>query len=153
MNEGRSAHDVRMGNWRNIMDWLVSTAKQLPEIWPQELPPEETSDFWFTACRFEMLTRKEISARMRLMFHGQEMGEVLPLESWFFRRRIEWASQIVLAAVQKDLPPEGTAEDTLEHLLIESWEKDGCVGMWYHAERDGRPHPENPDGLSPLGPQ
>jgi hypothetical protein len=153
MNKGTSAHDLRIGNWSSIMDWLVGTTKQLPQVWPPELPPEETKDFWFTASRFEMQTRKEISARMRLMFHGQEMGDLLPLECWFFRRRIEWAAQIALAAVQKCVPPEGTAEETLEHLLIESWEKDGCISMWNHAERDGRPHPENLDGLSPLASQ
>lgn len=153
MNESTSVGDERMGNWKNIMDWLVDTIQQLPQVWPPELPPEETKDFWFTACRFEMQTRKEISARIRLMFHGEEMGEVRPLESWFFRRRMEWASQVVLAAVQKHLPPGRTAEETLEHLLIESWEKDGCVSMWYHAERGGQPHPENPDGLTPLKPR
>lgn len=153
MNERTNGGDERMGNWANIMDWLVSTAQQLPQVWPPELPPEEAKDFWFIACRFEMQTRKEVSARIRLMFHGEEMGEVRPLESWFFRRRMEWAGQVVLAAVQKNLLPGQTAEETLEHLLVGSWEKDGCVGMWYHAERDGRPHPENPDGLTPLGPR
>jgi hypothetical protein len=40
-----------------------------------------------------------------------------PLEQWFFRRRVEWAAQLILAKVQT---------------------------------RGGKPHQENPDGLSPL---
>jgi hypothetical protein len=148
MEEQLYSGDLRLQNWRSITDWLVSTEQQLPQVWPSELPPEGTKDFWFTVCRFEMLTRQEVSSRLRVMIRGEEMGDVRGLESWFFRRRIEWAGQVALAAIQKKIPPGDTAEDALLHLLIESWEKEGCIGLWYHAEREG--HPGSPDGLSPL---
>jgi hypothetical protein len=38
----------------------------------------------------------------------------------------------------------------LEWALVKTWETDGCIGLWNHAERGGKPHPENPDGLSPI---
>lgn len=153
MREENEDRNKRMQNWKNITGRLVAAEKELPAVWPAELPPEDTKDFWFTACRYEMMMRKEISRRMRLMFRGEEMGDVLPLDAWLFRRRMEWAGQMALTAMQKNVPPAETAETTLEQLLVESWETSGCISMWKHAEREGRPHPENPDGLTPLGPR
>jgi len=45
MQERTHSDHLRLENWKNIMDWLVSTVRQLPEVWPPELPPERTKDF------------------------------------------------------------------------------------------------------------
>lgn len=98
------------------------------------------------------MTRKEISAQLRAMIISGDSGVVSPLEAWLMRRRIEWAGQIAIAAVMKNAEPDGGTAEALEYALIKSWDTSGCIGMWNHAERGGKPHPENPDGLSPLAP-
>lgn len=133
------------------MKWITACEAALPAVWPPEFPPEATPDFWFVACRHEMATRKEISAQIRTMIETGDSGSVTPLEAWLIRRRLEWAGQMALAAVSKKIEPACLAE-ALHDVLVRSWEEAGCIGMWNHAEREGKPHPENQDGLSPLGP-
>lgn len=72
------------------------------------------------------------------------------LEAWLIRRRIEWSAQCALAYAQRKIDSGMALGQLLMYTLVESWEKDGCQGMWLHAERDGKPHPENLDGLHPL---
>lgn len=134
------------------MKWIKACEAALPTVWPPELPPEETPDFWFIACRHEMMTRKEISAQIRTMIETGDSGTVTPLEAWLIRRRLEWAGQMALAAVTKKVEPSGGLAEALYEVLVRSWEDAGCIAMWNHAERGGKPHPENQDGLSPLGP-
>lgn len=124
----------------------------LPAVWPNELPAESTPGFWFSVCQHEMKTRKEISTKLRTMIETGDSGTVSPLEAWLIRRRFEWAGQVALAAVTKRIEPDGGLAEALHEVLVRSWESDGCIGMWNHAERDGKPHPENLDGLSPLPP-
>ena len=146
------ASATRKSIWPEVISWMQACETALPAIWPPELPPEQMPDFWFVACRHEMATRKEISAQLRTMIETGDSGTVTPLQGWLIRRRFEWAGQVALAAVSRKIEPvEGLAE-TLYEVLAMSWEKDGCIGMWNHAERGGKPHPENPDGLSPLPP-
>jgi hypothetical protein len=58
---------------------------------------------------------------------------------------------IIAKAQQNIAPPETVSlREVLEWALVKTWETDGCIGMWIHSERGGVPHPENPDGLSPL---
>ena len=138
--------------WQAVAESLGSIEAQLPKVWPPELPPEFTPNFWFLAVQQEMRTRSELSAAIRELLTGKEVPDMTPLQGWLFRRRIEWAGQFTLAAVQRGLEPTEPLLEVLEHVLVRTWEASGCVGMWYHAERDGKPHPENIDGRSPLGP-
>lgn len=136
--------------WPEVTGWLKACEAALPAVWPPELPPEQTPDFWFVVCRHEMASRKDISAQLRSMIITGDTGMVQPLQAWLIRRRFEWAGQLAMVAVmKKNEPDEGLAE-ILEWVLIVSWETDGCISMWNHAERGGTPHPENADGLSPL---
>lgn len=137
--------------WLEFMDGLKLISSRLPTVWPAELPPESTPDFWFIACRHEMSTRDSVSALARALTEkGLPEHPVSPLEGWMLRRRIEWAGQWGLAALQKGLEPVEPSHEVLRHALVTSWEKAGCVALWYNAERGGKPHPDNPDGLKPL---
>ncbi len=142
--------DAPQSIWQIAMDVIVNASKSLPPVWPPELPPENTPDFWFMACKLEMSTRDSVSAKLRTLSSGAEAPDPTPLEAWFFRRRFEWAGQVMLAKVQEQIEPDATLAEVLEWLLVRSWETDGCIAMWNHAERGGRAHPGNPDGLSPL---
>ena len=132
------------------MAFLKKEEARLPAVWPPELPPEKTPDFWFIACKFEMSTRDTVSAKLRSLACGAEAPSTTPLEAWFFRRRFEWAAQVSLSKVMKKEEPQATLSDVLNFLLVESWQSDGCQALWKHAERDGRVHPENLDGLAPI---
>lgn len=136
--------------WKDFMAWLKSAESILPQVWPPELPPESTPDFWFLACKHEMSMRDSVSAKVRQLVAGQELPSMTLLESWLFRRRIEWASQVALAKVMEGVEPAATLPEVLEWALVKTWASDGCISMWKHAERGGKPHPENPDGLSPI---
>ncbi|MBX3747311.1 MAG: hypothetical protein KF833_18535 [Verrucomicrobiae bacterium] len=73
-----------------------------------------------------------------------------PIETWCFRKRLEWAAQLALAKVLEDVEPEASLTEVLVWCLVDSWHTDGCVAFWNNAERGGKPHPENPDGLHPI---
>jgi hypothetical protein len=135
------------------MSWLRASEVHLPTEWPPELPPEETPAFWFTACKFEMSTRGALSGKVRLMIAGAEFAPLTPLEGWLLRRRFEWAGQVALSKVLDRVEPRANLIEVLEWALIGTWNTDGCIGMWKHAERGGKPHPENPDGLAPNPPK
>lgn len=132
------------------MAWLKAAEAALPKLWPEELPPESTPDFWFTACKHEMATRNLLSEKLRSLAEGKGVEPLTLLEAWLFRRRIEWASQLALGAAKKGMEPDASLPEVLQWALVETWQTDGCIGMWKHAERDGKPHPDNPDGLAPL---
>jgi len=134
---------------------MQNQAPQLPHEWPPELPLEEQSQteaFWLEACRHEMSTRQMLSAKIRTLLEGLERPSISPLESWLLWRRFEWAGQVIIAKASQHVSPPDTVplSEVLEWALIQTWETDGCIGMWRHAERGGVPHAENPDGLSPL---
>ncbi|MBI4024823.1 MAG: hypothetical protein HY360_07555 [Verrucomicrobia bacterium] len=97
-----------------------------------------------------MSTRDIVSAKIRSLVKGAGCSAMTPLEAWLYRRRVEWAAQVVLMKVQERVVPKVSLTELLDWLLIGSWESDGCIGLWNHAERGGKPHPENPDGLSPT---
>lgn len=142
--------DTESGSvWVDALSWLRLLEKTLSSRWPEELPHEQGPDFWFRAAQLEMSTRDRLSGSIRLILSGGDMPSLSPLEEWMLRRRFEWAGQLVLLkAEQGVVPPIGLAE-VLEWLLVRSWESDGCIAMWNHAERGGKPDPRNPEGLSP----
>lgn len=98
-----------------------------------------------------MASRAVLSMKVRAMIATSKLPEITPLEAWFYRRRVEWAGQVALAKAQEGVEPDAALEEVLEWALVNTWETDGCVALWNHMERNGRPHPENPDGLSPIG--
>lgn len=140
----------RKSIWQDFMTWLCHAEARLPKVYPPELPPESTPDFWFIACKHEMSLRDGLSAKLRLLIGGKEPCSLTLLEAWLFRRRLEWAGQVALTKVKQGEEPNATLPEVLEWALVKTWETDGCIGLWNHAERGGKPHPENPDGLSPI---
>ncbi len=142
--------EPRKSLWLLAMDRVVQLEKHLPQVWPPELPPEQTPGFWFHASQLEMTTRDSVSALLRSAILTPPPPQVSPLEGWMIRRRLEWAGQILLSQAQLNVEQTGTVEEALLYALVRTWESDGCIGMWIHAERGGQPHPDNPDGLTPL---
>ncbi len=136
--------------WLQVLTRLQEFDRRLPAAFPPELPAESAPNFWFRVAQIEMQTRDTLSAKVRLLVAGPALPAMTALEAWLYRRRAEWAAQVVLGAAQKGLEPSESLPQVLEYVLVQSWERDGCIGLWNHAERGGQPHPENPDGLSPL---
>lgn len=137
------------------MAWMQDRAPILPKVWPPELPPENqsaTEQFWREACRLEMLHRDSLNEKIRSMIDDPLQTTLSPMESWLLWRRFEWAGQVFLAKASENIAPPDTVtlQEVLEWALIKTWETDGCIGMWNHSERGGVPHPDNPNGLSPL---
>jgi hypothetical protein len=136
--------------WLDLLEWLEETETQLPSVFPHELPPEESIDFWFRATEMEMSTRETVSTKVLHLVNGREYSSFTPLEAWLYRRRGEWAAQLALAKVQTHVEPDVPLTKVLEWALVSSWNSDGCIAFWNHAERGGKPRPENPDGMSPT---
>lgn len=136
--------------WIEVLAWLKAMDSKLIAEFPTELPTESSPDFWFRVARIEMSTREDLSTKVRSLIFGGDPSSMSVLEAWLYRRRVEWAGQLTLVKVQEGVEPEASLAEVLEWLLIESWDSDGCIGLWNHAERGGKPHPSNPDGLSPV---
>ena len=136
--------------WIDVLDWLEATSSRLPPVLPTELPPESSPDFWFRVAQIEMSTRDTLSAKVRSLVNGEESSSMTLLDAWFYRRRIEWAAQLAFAKAKQGVELDDALAYILAWLLVDSWESDGCIALWNHAERGGKPHPENPDGLSPI---
>jgi len=65
------------------------------------------------------------------------------LEAWFYRRRVEWAVELLSANATARTEPEIPLARVLEWLLISSWESDGCIEFQRKARRGGKEHPSN----------
>jgi hypothetical protein len=138
--------------WLDAIQWLRNVDRTLPQDWPAELPPESTPGFWQRAAELEMQHRTPVSQKTECIIRdGHAPASMTALELWFYRRRVEWAAQVIIAKAQEGVQPLTTLSAVLTWALIGSWDSDGCIGFWTHAiERHGNPHPENPDGLSPV---
>lgn len=135
------------------IDWLLKMDRRLPAIWPEELPPEDSPGFWTLAMQAEMRHRATVSKKTALLIAGGgEPPPMTDLECWLYRRRGEWAGQVLLVKAEQGVPIPVPLRELLEWALIRSYDSDGCIAFWNHAiERGGVPHPDNPDGFSPLG--
>jgi hypothetical protein len=144
--------DAVKSRWLEAMDWLRAIDATLPQKWPPDLPPESTPGFWRHAAELEMQRRSIVSERTREMIESGRLPPTMTtLDLWFYRRRVEWAGQVILAKAQEGVEPDVPLAEVLAWILIGSWDTDGCIGFWNHAvERMGMPHPLNPDGLSPV---
>lgn len=131
--------------WLLLLDSIQAILAELPARWPAELPPESDARFWWEAVRHEMAGRKALSEKLARIADTGECPELTDFECWMARRRGDWAAQVV--AAQLHTQPPDDIRLLLRWALIETWEKDGCVGFWNHAERGGEPHPKWIDGL------
>jgi len=139
--------------WLDFMDALEVITDALPKAWPAELPPENESRseaFWMAACREEMRTRKKLSGWIRALLERRGPSPMTAIECWLLRRRVEWAAQLGMAAADRGILPQEPLPVILDWALVRTWEKDGCQGMWLHAERGGEAHPETPPWLKDL---
>lgn len=130
--------------WLDALDWLQLVDAKLRTAWPQELPEESEPRFWEAATRLEMSTRDRLSDSIRALVTTGELAPMTDLETWMYRRRVEWACQLAYLRCQEHPFPDASLNAVLLWLLVESWESDGCIAFWSHAERDGLPHPEAP---------
>lgn len=138
--------------WPTFMEALQSLTEWLPKDWPVELPAEceaETEAFWTAACREEMTRREVISTKIRQLVNQEGCPSIDAMEGWLVRRRIEWAAQAALEKARAGMEPPVAFVKVLEWALIDSWHSAGCLAMWSHAERGGKPHEDNPDGMTP----
>ena len=149
--KGKEMAEVK-SKWLDALAWLREIDRLLPQEWPPELPPESTTGFWKQAAEMEMQHRTTVSQLTQQMIEdGRLPATMTALDLWFYRRRVEWASQLILAKAQEGVEPDASLTDVLKWVLIKSWDTDGCIGFWNHAvERQGKPHPLNPYGYSPI---
>jgi hypothetical protein len=136
--------------WQQLRQWLMRMDKHVPAVFPSELPAESDPTFWFEVARLEMSGRVELSRKVTSLINISQSPEFSDLEAWFYRRRVEWASQLILVKLDEGVEPDAKLEEILEWALVKTWETDGCIALWNHAERGGKPHADNPDGLSPI---
>ncbi|MDD4736647.1 MAG: hypothetical protein PHP44_11150, partial [Kiritimatiellae bacterium] len=144
--------NMSQGIIREALHWMDEMDQQLLREWPKELPAENSSGFWQEAARLEMIQRKSISQKIaRLISTGDPANIMSVLDQWYYRRRVEYAVQLCVGCVQRQIDPSDDLRSFLHDLLISEWEEHGCLAFWNHAiERGGVPHPENPDGTLPL---
>src|SRR6266511_2968871 len=121
--------------WLAVLDWMKAMDSRLPAIFPPELPPESSQDFWFPVAQIEMSTRDTLTAKVRTLVSGEGLPAMTPIEAWLYRRRVEWAAQVALVKAQQRVEPDVPLPEVLDWLLIGSWDTDGCIGLWNHAER------------------
>lgn len=128
--------------WLEMVEWAIRAQKRLPEEWPAELPAEDTPDFWFEASRLEMGTRRAVDGILAVLANGGAPPPISALEGWMIRRRFEWAAQLAMEKVNEGIEPDAELPEVLRWALIQTWESDGCIGFWNHAERGGKMHPK-----------
>ena len=132
-------------DYRELFDLLDQVEKLTVKEWPAELPPETAPGFWETATRMEFLHRATLTEKIRLALSGclQSCASWSPIEVWLYQRRMEWATQVALAAAKDGASCRDTPERFLLDVMVERWSDQGALAFWEHAtERSGRPHPE-----------
>ena len=136
--------------WIDAVAWMQNHPFGEFDQIPPELPPLNSRRFWDQASQLEMQHRAALSMKILKNIETGEPAELTPLESWLCHRRVEWAAQLILANVRTCIPSPSSVHEILKWALVESWQSDGCIAFWNHVERGGRPHPDNPEGLSEL---
>jgi hypothetical protein len=136
--------------WSDMIHCLKLLDQVIPAEFPDELPAETQHDFWERAMKLEMQTRSLLSCKIRELLNTKEPPAMSKAECWMYRRRVEWACQAALSKVKEGVEPNVTLEELLLWGLVTTWESDGCIAMWNHMQRGGKPHSKNPDGLTPT---
>lgn len=132
-------------DYSDLFDILSGIENLLPKEWPSELPPEDAPGFWEAATRQEFAHRAILTEKIRLALTGglQSLATWPPIEAWLYRRRMEWATQLVFEAVKRGFSCSDTPREFLLRVMVDTWHEDGALAFWNHAmERDGKPHPE-----------
>lgn len=140
-------------DFHELFDLLVKIEQLLPADWPCELPPETTPGFWEAATRREFECRTGLSEKIRDALSGdlQSVTTWTPLEAWLYRRRVEWATQLVYEAVKQKLTCSDSPRDFLIEVIVDHWSDQGAIAFWNHAmERNGEPHPEVDETIRDL---
>ena len=93
-----------------------------------------------SVSQLEMEFRSEVSRKIELILtHGPKQVSLTQLEQWFCMRRIETAIRMISEYRRiGDMPP-FPLNDLLHYLLIDTWNSDGCIGFWNHADKIGSP--------------
>jgi hypothetical protein len=134
--------------WRDVIDVLALLERGLPQVYPTD-PDRET---WEALLRLERAVRNDVSSWLRLALQARAAPDSIP-PKWAFlvNLRIKWALQLVRGYEARKVAPALPGNQILQWLLIETWETAGCAALQNHVARGGSPHPENPNGETPLG--
>lgn len=136
--------------WLDFLNCLKFLDQLIPAAFPPELPKENHPKFWELATKLEMQERKSLSSKLKNLIQNQTGQDFTEAECWLSRRRFDWAGQLALVKAKEGVEPNVTLQELMVWALITTWESDGCISFWNHMERGGKPHPENPDGLTPI---
>lgn len=131
-------------DYSDLFDLLGDISRVLPKDWPAELPDESAPGFWEAATRQEFSHRSALSEKIRFILSGDVMSASAwsPIEAWLYRRRAEWAIQLVIEAAKRRKTSDDSPRDFLLRVMVEDWSGNGAIAFWNHAmERDGKPHP------------
>jgi hypothetical protein len=63
-----------------------------PSVSPNELPQENSDQFWICVAKLEMETWRALSAKVLRLISDSELLALTPLEAWLYRRRVQWCS-------------------------------------------------------------
>lgn len=140
-------------DYSDLFDLLDEIERQLPKAWPAELPPEGSPGFWQVATRQEFEHRAILTEKIRLALTDgpQFFSTFSPIEAWLYRRRMEWATQLVLEAAKRGIHCTDTPHAFLKNVMVEHWADQGAHAFWNHAmERNGKPHPEADEDILRL---
>lgn len=140
-------------DYRELFDLLDRIEKLTVKEWPAELPPETDPGFWEAATRMEFLHRATLTEKIRLALSGclQSCASWSPIEVWLYQRRVEWATQVALAAAKAGASCRDTPEKFLLDVMVDHWSDQGAIAFWEHAiERSGKPHPELDEDIQRL---
>lgn len=117
-------------------DLMLGIVESLPEVWPEDMPPEGTPGLWSAAFLLEKQTRAELSRRIPEIIAEPHRASLTTAQAWMLRRRIEWAAQLLAEGVRNGLSCP-TGEDFLRRALIEMWESDGAASFARRAQGGG----------------
>ena len=140
-------------DYSDLFDLLTKIEQLLPKEWPSELPPESTPGFWEIATRQEFAHRATLTQKIRLALTDdlQSVATWSPIETWLYRRRMEWATQIAFGAVLRRMSCHDTPREFLLNVIVDHWHEDGAVAFWEHAmERDGQPPPASDEDIEHM---
>ncbi len=124
-----------------VLEKLIDLQMMLPREDPSELPPleqERTEAFWMEACKLEMQRRDNVSELLKEWIAEGSIANLPVLDGWLINLRIQWAQQLIAELLKKDSYPPYDLKQTLAWLLLDSWQTDGCIGLWMHGERGGQ---------------
>ena len=137
-------------DYSDLFDLLMEIEKWLVKIWPTELPPESTPGFWEIATRQEFEHRATLTEKIRLALSSspQSFSMLDPIEVWLYQRRVDFVTQLALAAAKDHVSCQDSPQNFLMENIVDHWHDTGAIAFWNHAmERAGKPHPETDEDV------